>query len=152
MFDDHQEQYDTTDPANNNAREKLESQVRPRATATAALLGARARGRLVMLAAEHPPQLRDASVPLLQLKDQIKKLQRLRDSIKTWCARRVLRFCLPGWRCIGPSTPPSLSLPQPACLASPACFPALFNACVQLQDDQQRHQGQDRHHQRPQGD
>ncbi|KAL4431048.1 hypothetical protein ABPG75_006304 [Micractinium tetrahymenae] len=44
VFDEHQDQYDTTDPANNNAREKLES----------------------------------------QLKDQIKKLQRLRDSIKTW--------------------------------------------------------------------
>ncbi|KAI3433476.1 hypothetical protein D9Q98_003288 [Chlorella vulgaris] len=44
VFDDHQEQYDTTDPSNTNAREKLES----------------------------------------QLKDQIKKLQRLRDSIKTW--------------------------------------------------------------------
>ena len=28
VFDDHQEQYDTTDPANANAREKLESQVR----------------------------------------------------------------------------------------------------------------------------
>jgi len=28
VFDDHQEQYDTTDPANTNAREKLESQVR----------------------------------------------------------------------------------------------------------------------------
>lgn len=27
VFDDHQEQYDTTDPANTNAREKLESQV-----------------------------------------------------------------------------------------------------------------------------
>jgi hypothetical protein len=27
VFDDHQEQYDTTDPSNNNAREKLESQV-----------------------------------------------------------------------------------------------------------------------------
>lgn len=28
VFDDHQEQYDTTDPANANAREKLESQAR----------------------------------------------------------------------------------------------------------------------------
>lgn len=28
VFDDHQEQYDTTDPGNTNAREKLESQVR----------------------------------------------------------------------------------------------------------------------------
>jgi hypothetical protein len=27
VFDEHQEQYDTTDPANTNAREKLESQV-----------------------------------------------------------------------------------------------------------------------------
>lgn len=51
VFDDHQEQYDTTDPANNNAREKLES----------------------------------------QLKDQIKKLQRLRDSIKTWMASSEIK-------------------------------------------------------------
>ena len=28
VFDDHQEQYDTTDASNANAREKLESQVR----------------------------------------------------------------------------------------------------------------------------
>ncbi|KAI7844515.1 hypothetical protein COHA_001873 [Chlorella ohadii] len=51
VFDDHQEQYDTTDPANTNAREKLES----------------------------------------QLKDQIKKLQRLRDSIKTWMASSEIK-------------------------------------------------------------
>ena len=114
VFDDHQEQYDTTDPGNTNAREKLESQVgaplgrRARVAwfacavalcrvvqGLAAWLAACSRQRgLVWVGAGRGAARRQGSPaarllpphPPPQLKDQIKKLQRLRDSIKSWCA------------------------------------------------------------------
>lgn len=99
IFDDHQEQYDTTDPSNANAREKLESQV---GWLVGGLVGCRDRtaSRSRVWLVLHPllhlrlgasaafPHTAAGCLllpPLPQLKDQIKKLQRLRDSIKTWC-------------------------------------------------------------------
>lgn len=99
IFDDHQEQYDATDAGNANAREKLESQVRAQRGPArrscscgcwaASVVGGRLRAAA---AAAHLTSLPPCCLPgAQQLKDQIKKLQRLRDSIKTWMASSEIK-------------------------------------------------------------